>query len=158
MNFLGQDTIKDALMLASQLSTVLGFVYGLLWLERYRKQKVLEHYTDNARKGLDEIVMLEEMLDTLFADSHEDVAVILHKSLPNTLRELYKALLLLKDLPGISGQVKLFEKLSDVVINADTTPDVTLTNISQIYVPYGGYKQASKELKTRLLDIYVLRR
>lgn len=150
------DSIKDALNIAAQLSTVGGFAYALFWLERYRKQKTIENHSDCARKALDQLVLLEEAVDTLFsnADAASESVTILHKSLPVILRELYKVLLLLRSLPDIPEQIQLIEKLSDAVADKDEQVRVTINKVGAIYGPYGGYRHASQKLKELLLRIY----
>jgi hypothetical protein len=158
MAFFLNDTIKDTLNIAAQLSTVGGFAYALFWLERYRKQKQLENHSDNARKALDQLVLLEEAVDTLFSngDTAPENNIILHKSLPVILRELYKILLLLRSIPNIPEQIQLIEKLSDAVADKDEQPRIAITKVYAIYGPHGGYKNASQKLKALLLRIYTL--
>jgi hypothetical protein len=147
----------DLLSIGAQISIISGFVYGFFWLERYRKQKVVEHQSDDAKKGLEHLVLIEEALDKLFTGTDAEQKEVLAKKLPHALREEYNALLLLKELPGISEKLHLMEHLSETLISTKTQPEVAISMIQQIFAPVGGYKQECKELKERLVQIYVLR-
>lgn len=150
-------SFQDFLSMAAQLSTVFGFAYGLFWLERHRKEKVIEHQSDDAKKALDQLVLIEELLDTLYAGSHAEQKEALEKRLLSPLRGLYKALLLLKDLPNMKSRVALIGSLSDIVHDNRAEPESAKAKISQLFTPVGGYKKEFKWLKEYLLQIYTLR-
>jgi hypothetical protein len=147
------------LTIASQGATVLGFAYGLFWLERYRKQKIMEHQSDNARKALDHLVAVEENIDHLFNTLPEAEQIkILHSTLPKALRELYKELLLLKQIPGVPPKIHLIERLGDVDTKAGKVKtQVAIDMLKQVFASVGGYKQQCAELKELLIRIYILR-
>jgi hypothetical protein len=147
----------DLLSIGAQISIISGFVYGFFWLERYRKQKVVEHQSDDAQKGLEQLVLIEESLDKIFSGTDIEQKEALFKRLPHALREEYNALLLLKELPGISEKLHLIEHLSETLVNTQHQPEVAVSMIQQIFAPVGGYKQECKELKERLVQIYVMR-
>jgi hypothetical protein len=148
---------QDLLALGSQMSLISGFIYGLFWLERYRKQKIVEHQSNDAKKGLKELVLIEESLDKLFTGTESEQHEALTKRLPRALRELYNALLLLKELPGVGEKLYFVERLSDTIAANKMQPEIASSVINQLFTTQGGYKQECKELKEYLIRIYVLR-
>jgi len=147
----------DLLSIGAQISIISGFIFGFFWLERYRKQKVVEHQSDDAKKGLEQLVLIEEALDKIFSGTEAEQKEVLAKKLPPSLRELYNALLLLKGLPGISEKVTFIGDLSEALASTKAQPEVAVHVVSQMFASAGGYKQEFKNLKERLLQIYVLR-
>jgi hypothetical protein len=109
------------------------------------------------KKGLEQLVLIEESLDKIFSGTDIEQKEALFKRLPHALREEYNALLLLKELPGISEKLHLIEHLSETLVNTQHQPEVAVSMIQQIFAPVGGYKQECKELKERLVQIYVMR-
>ncbi len=148
---------QEALSVGAQVSAASGFIYGLFWLERYRKQKIVENQSTDAKQALEHLVIVEESLDTIFEGTEAEQKEVLLKKLPQSLREMYIALLLLKNLPGIAQTLPLLEELGDIVAHNKAHPDVAVRKIKQVFASRGNYKQECKELKEHLIRIYVLR-
>src|SRR5438128_2272639 len=127
----------NLLSIGAQISIISGFVYGLFWLERYRKQKVVEHQSDDAKRGLEQLVLIEEALDKLCTGTDDEQKQVLEQRLPSSLRELYNALLLLKGLPGISEKVAFIGDLSERLAAAKTRPEVAVNMVDQMFASAG---------------------
>ena len=148
---------QEALSIGAQVSAAMGFIYGLFWLERYRKQKIVENQSNDAKKALEQLVIVEESLDKIFEGTEAEQKEVLVKKLPQSLREMYIALLLLKNLPGIAETLPLLEELGDIVAHHKKNPEAAVHKIKQVFAVRGDYKQECKELKEHLIRIYVLR-
>jgi hypothetical protein len=133
------------------LATICGFIYGFRWLRDFKTQKRLENQSTDARKALDELLHIEELLNILSHGKDNERHTALNK-LGSAFKRLYYTLLLLKEYQQMSEQIKLINQLIQVLSNNKSgNPQDLLDQIENI-----KNKNKLFQLKEVLLKIYQL--
>lgn len=143
--------LRNALSVTSELTTIFGFLYGFLWLNNFKKQKIIENHNADARKALDELINVQSAIDVFVSEKSDSKRNQALQNLPLYLKKLQNALFFLKECSGINDALNSVEKLTSCIRdNISDTQAVTMI------IRENNWKNNLNLIQDVLLNIYKL--
>ncbi|MEX0940138.1 MAG: hypothetical protein WDZ41_02170 [Candidatus Babeliales bacterium] len=143
--------LETSLNTIANISTIIGFIYGFFWLRNFKKQKKLENKSSDARRALDELVFVNQVLADLYTGIDRQRHEVLKETLPIYLKKLQYTLSLLSGYSGIQDGLDLITKIISILSKNKSNPQVASDEIQSIQA-----KNKFDTLEKSLLKIYEL--
>ena len=143
--------LKECLSTVADVATIFGVVYGLFWLNAYKKQKKIDNAIADARRALDELRCVKYELKILDSGNDNERYKVI-ADLPISLRELYHTIFLLQDCHGIPESLAMIEKL--LRINWHCYPNEIRDEVNQIIFFDSSGQGRLEDLENILFSIY----
>jgi len=144
---------REILTVVTQLISIGGFIYSVLWFRNYRKQLLLANQIMEVRRALDELLNIGETLNILVGEPDKDTFETLNY-ICFSLRKLQYSLFLLAAYPGVSDALTWIPQLIDIIA---TSPTANVIDEIKSFLSWDDDHNKLVQLRERLLAIYTLK-
>lgn len=152
---------RPALTIITEIVTIIGLIWTSFTIYGFRKTKRIENNALEARRALDELVQIEELLRVLFLGP-DDVkrSIALHQKLSSQIDKLRNTLWFLDDYEDIFNETKLLYKLIEVISKYQKSHDYNIAaeDIKNLLNWEDDGKSRLSHLRDNLRKIYKMKK